>query len=183
MDDPTAPTDRASAVTHPTAAPRGGGIMFSVLRIVFGWVLLWAGLDKVFGFGFPTESGRGVIDGVSPTEGYLTHGINPDGPAYEFLNSMAGNIVVDVLYLASTLGAGLALVIGVMVRPAAFGALLLMLMLWLGSLPLDNNPIVDQHLAYAVIAVTVMVTSRAQSIGLGRWWNSIGVVRANPWLA
>jgi thiosulfate dehydrogenase [quinone] large subunit len=41
-----------------------------------GTQFLWAFLDKTFGLGFATESGKGWLDGGSHTEGFLTFGVN-----------------------------------------------------------------------------------------------------------
>jgi CPA2 family monovalent cation:H+ antiporter-2 len=43
-----------------------------------GFVFLWAFLDKTFGFGYATASGKGWIDGGSPTEGFLALGMSAD---------------------------------------------------------------------------------------------------------
>ncbi|MGW3497957.1 hypothetical protein ACWDEX_30875, partial [Streptomyces sp. NPDC001020] len=41
------------------------------LRILTGFIFLWAFLDKTFGLGYSTASGKGWIDGGSPTSGFL----------------------------------------------------------------------------------------------------------------
>jgi thiosulfate dehydrogenase [quinone] large subunit len=41
------------------------------LRIVIGWYFLWAFIDKIFGFGYLTPAGKGLIDGGHPARGYL----------------------------------------------------------------------------------------------------------------
>lgn len=64
----TAPADadaRTAAATATQAHVLAG------LRLLTGFVFLWAFLDKTFGFGYATGSGRGWIDGGSPTEGFL----------------------------------------------------------------------------------------------------------------
>ncbi|MFV0533572.1 MAG: DoxX family protein [Cumulibacter sp.] len=167
-----APTDHKPAVSGVTT------IMLGLLRIAFGWVLLWAGLDKIFGLGYPTESGQGVVDGGSVTEGYLSFGVNPDSPVHGMLTAMAGNPIAYALYLAATLGAGIALLLGIFVRIAAIGGAVLMFMLWLSMLPLEHNPFMDQHLLYALVGVAVA----GRYLGLGRWWSSTALVRAAPWL-
>lgn len=162
---------------------RATHLMLGVLRIALGWLLFWAGLDKIFGLGLSTQSGQGIVDGASATEGYLQFGINPDGPAYDLLSSLAGNPILDVLYLAATVGAGLALMLGVVVRVAAIGGGALMLMLWLSSLPLEFNPFMDQHFFYVLVAITVAVSGAGRYLGLGRWWSSTPLVKSQRWLA
>src|SRR5689334_12004100 len=41
------------------------------LRLLTGFVFLWAFLDKTFGLGYATASGKGWLDGGSPTKGFL----------------------------------------------------------------------------------------------------------------
>ncbi|WP_235738087.1 DoxX family protein [Nocardioides alcanivorans] len=177
--------DHAGTTPAPTASEpsRTSDLLVGLVRIALGWVLLWAGLDKVFGLGWPTEREASVLEGNSPTEGYLTFGLNPDGPAHDLLSGWAGNPVVDVLYLAGTLGAGLALMLGVVIRIAALGGGVLMVMLWFSALPLEHNPFFDQHLFYALIAVVVAVSPAGRQLGLGRWWSGTPLVRKAPWLA
>ncbi|WP_134322821.1 DoxX family protein [Cumulibacter soli] len=182
----TAPERELTATITPTEHNQtDSGItttMLGLLRIAFGWVLLWAGLDKIFGLGYPTESGQGIVDGGSVTEGYLSFGVNPDSPVHGMLTAMAGNPIADGLYLAATLGAGIAVLLGVFVRIAAIGGSILMFMLWLSMLPLENNPFMDQHLLYALVGVAVALTGAGRYLGLGRWWASTSLVRAAPWL-
>jgi thiosulfate dehydrogenase [quinone] large subunit len=64
-----APASAAEA-TAATAANRA--YVFAGLRLLTGFVFLWAFLDKTFGFGYATPSGKGWIDGGSPTKGFLS---------------------------------------------------------------------------------------------------------------
>ena len=50
------------------------GRALAVLRIAFGLEFLWAFVDKVFGFGYATPSGKGWIDRGDPTAGFLGKG-------------------------------------------------------------------------------------------------------------
>ena len=51
--------DRVPTRTNRVAAGRA----LAVLRILYGLTFLWAFIDKVFGFGYATPSGKGWIDG------------------------------------------------------------------------------------------------------------------------
>lgn len=170
-----------------TAAPvqlgRTASSLLGALRILLGTVLFWAGLDKLLGLGFPTESGEGVVDGSSATQGYLAYGIEEGAPAHEVLTPLAGNPVIDVLYLLATLGAGLAIVLGVAMGPAAVGAATLFLGLWFSSWPLEFNPVIDEHLVYAVAALALAALHAGRHLGLGRWWESTRLVQRHGWLA
>lgn len=48
-----------------------GKYIWGLLRLGMGWIFFWAFIDKVFGLGFATATGKGWIDGVSPTFGFL----------------------------------------------------------------------------------------------------------------
>jgi len=182
----TGPTPAAAAAAAAAAAPPAPAILGSllgVLRIALGWVLLWAGVDKVFGLGYPTEDGQAVIDGASATEGYLQHALTPGSAAEPLLQPLAGNPLIDVLYLAGTLGAGVALLLGVGVRIAGLGGAALFVMLWFSSLPLEYNPFLDQHLFWALSCLLVVAADAGRHLGLGRWWQSTTLVSTRRWLA
>lgn len=54
-----------SADTTTAAATATRAYVFAGLRVLTGFVFLWAFLDKTFGFGYATQSGNGWIDGGS----------------------------------------------------------------------------------------------------------------------
>ncbi|MEV3861175.1 hypothetical protein AB0J38_43565, partial [Streptomyces sp. NPDC050095] len=62
---------------------------FGTLRVLTGFVFLWAFLDKTFGFGYATPSGKGWIDGGSPTKGFLSN--VAAGPMESTFHSWAGD--------------------------------------------------------------------------------------------
>ena len=57
-----------------------------------------------------------------------------------------------------------------------------MLNLWFASLPLEYNPFLDQHLFYAVAALSVLAFDSGRYLGLGNAWRNLPLVRANRWL-
>lgn len=157
-------------------------VSLGMLRLAFGWALFWSGIDKVFGLGFATKPEQSVLAGVSPTKGFLLHGLEADAPAAALLKPLAGNPVADTLFLLATVGAGLALLLGVGTRVAAIGGGVLMLNLWFASLPLAYNPFLDQHLFYAVAALSVLAFDSGRYLGLGTPWRNLPLVRGNRWL-
>ena len=98
-------------VVHPEthALPSAAGYALGATRIAFGFYFLWAFVDKMFGLGFATPAERAVVNGGSPTTGYLS---GVEGPLAGFYNAMAGNAFVDVLFMAGLLGIGLTLMLG-----------------------------------------------------------------------
>lgn len=148
-------------------------------RILLGLVFLWAFVDKLFGLGFATVAEKAWINGGSPTTGFLSH---VEGPFADIFTALAGNAFVDVLFMAGLLGIGLALTLGVAVRLGAMSGIALMIMMWLASFPLENNPLIDDHLVYASLMMVLALALPNQRHGLHAWWQSLSFVKKSPWL-
>ncbi len=154
------------------------GYIWALLRFGMGWIFLWAFLDKLFGLGFATEAGKGWIDGGSPTFGFLNFAAS--GPLEGFYNGLAGNAVVDWLFMLGLLAIGLPLVLGIGVRIAAsIGVFMLLLMYSALVLP-ANNPVLDDHIIYAVIMLGLAIANPGYRLGLGRWWGKTKLVKKFP---
>jgi thiosulfate dehydrogenase [quinone] large subunit len=154
--------------------------VLAVARIMLGFVFLWAFLDKTMGLGFATQHGKAWLDGVSPTTGFLKFGVNADGPFVDFFRSLAGNVLVDWLFMLGLLGIGMALILGIGLRVAAVAGTTLLVMMWAAELPLKNNPVVDEHLVYAAVLWVVALAPRKYS--LIETWLQTPTVKKNPWL-
>lgn len=152
-----------------------------LMRLSLGWIFLWAFLDKVFGLGYATEAGSAWLDGVSPTAGYLEFATS--GPLAGIFQSLAGNVVVDWLFMFGLLGLGIALILGVALRLAGYAGALLMLLMWLSILPKENNPFMDEHLIYGLILLAMPLADAGQYFGLGKAWAKTSLVKKLPWLA
>ena len=152
----------------------------AIARILIGFVFLWAFLDKTFGLGYATAAGKAWVNGVSPTTGFLKFVVNKEGPFVDFFHSLAGNVVVDWLFMLGLLGIGLALILGIGLRLAAVSATVLLLLMWLAELPLEQNPIIDDHLVYAAVIWVAALGVRQMS--LFDWWAKFPVVKKNQWL-
>ena len=169
----------------------------AALRIGFGLTFLWAFFDKLLALGFhtgaitnPETGARTGIDfmakdgawlnGGSPTEGFLAFGVPAHNPFKDTFNNMAGDAWADWLFMAGLLGIGLALTFGVGMRVAAGAGALLYMLMWLASLPLDNNPVVDDHLIGAVAVVVLATTLAGDTWGLGKMWARSRLVRRYP---
>ena len=152
----------------------------AVTRIALGWVFLWAFLDKTFGLGFATAAEKAWVNGGSPTTGFLKMGVNPDSPFSDVFNSMAGQAWVDWLFMLGLLGIGVALVLGVGLRIAAVSGSVLLVLMWAASIPLENNPVVDDHIVYALVLWVIAFGRREYS--LSNWWLSNKTVKKNEWL-
>lgn len=154
--------------------------MLAVTRIMIGLVFLWAFFDKLFGLGFATAADKAWVAGGSPTAGFLKMGVNPDSPFAPLFNSLAGMAWVDWLFMIGLLGIGLALVLGIGLRIAAVTGTVLLLLMWSAEIPLENNPVIDDHLIYAAIIVTAAMARREWS--LVNWWINLSFVKKNKWL-
>jgi len=178
-------------VTH-SAARKG----LAVLRIGYGITFLWAFFDKLLALGFGTGAVRdeeGVrtgidfmaqdaawLNGGSPTEGFLAFGVPANNPFKDFFNGMAGDTWADWLFMIGLLGIGFALFTGIGMRIAAAAGALLYLLMYAASLPLENNPVMDDHLAGAIVLVVLALTLAGDTWGLGRKWARTRLVRRYP---
>ena len=135
---------------------RNVGIVWGLLRLAVGWIFLWAFFDKLFGLGFATEAGKGWVSGGSPTFGFLNFATK--GPFVGFYQDLAGNVIVDWMFMLGLLVIGLPLVLGIGVRIAAsFGVAMLALMYSAGFVPPEHNPFLDEHIIYAVIMIGLVM--------------------------
>jgi thiosulfate dehydrogenase (quinone) large subunit len=148
------------------------------LRILLGWMFLWAFLDKLFGLGYATLSKNAWINGGSPTTGYLkfaTSGIFKD-----LYNNISGNTAVDVVFMLALLALGAALILGIGMRIAAYGGTLLLLMLWGSNVPPANNPLIDEHIIYIFVLWGLYLIKAGRIFGLGNWWANTKLVKRFP---
>lgn len=152
---------------------------FAIVRILIAVEFLWAFLDKTFGLGVATPAERAWIEGGSPTTGYLS---NVEGTFGDFFGTMAGSAVIDWLFMLGLLGIGLALLLGIGMRIAAVSGAVLLLLMWLASLPLANNPFVDYHLVDAVLLIGLAAVAAGDTLGLGKQWAATDLVQRFPWL-
>jgi len=199
----TAPTLQATPTRHPSSlnhsasagaaarrsSPLGAWALVG-LRLAIGFEFLWAFFDKLLGLGYATPSARAWIHGGSPTKGFLS-GVS-GCPLKGFFHSLIGVGAIDWLFMAGLLGIGVALILGVALRPAAGAGGLLLLMMWFATWPParladgqpshSTNPFVDAHIV-STLALIVIATCAATSVGyLGRRWAELPLVRKQPWL-
>jgi len=126
-----------------------------LLRITLGILFFLAGWSKL-----TTEDWSAA--------GYL---VNATGPFASWFQSMAGNGVVDAMNMWGLTLIGVALMLGLLVRPAAFFGMLLMGMYYLSDLVGNtaHGPI-DEHIVYIVVLVLFVCG------GFGHVWGLDGLV-------
>ncbi|WP_416956157.1 hypothetical protein [Streptomyces sp. Agncl-13] len=183
----SAPDGAATAAATAATATRA----FASLRLLTGFAFLWAFLDKTFGFGYATPSGKGWIDGGSPTKGFLSS--VAAGPMESTFHDWAGAGWANWLFMLGLLGIGVALIAGVALRLAAVAGTAMMALMWIaewppakhvsdGSLSMSSNPFVDYHLIYAVVIIALAVAGAGATWGLGKVWATLPIVRDHTWL-
>jgi thiosulfate dehydrogenase [quinone] large subunit len=154
---------------------------WTVLRLMMGWTFLWAFLDKLYGLSFATAPGRGWIDGGSPTTGFLSNATK--GPFSDAFSALAGNPVVDWLFMLGLLLLGLSLMLGAGLKIAGWSGASLMVLMYLASaIPPSNNPFLDDHIIYAWILIGIAAHPYDECLGIGKWWSGTPVVKKLPFL-
>ncbi|MGW6545055.1 hypothetical protein ACWGBH_19685 [Streptomyces massasporeus] len=193
---PSLRRNRAASAPEPADSAKAGtraarAHVLASARVLMGFVFLWAFLDKSFGFGYATPSGKGWIDGGSPTAGFLGH--VAVGPMESTFHAWAGDAWADWLFMLGLLGIGLALTAGVALRPAALAGTVMMALMWVaqwppakhlsdGSASMSTNPFADYHLVYALVLIALAAVSAGDVFGLGRLWARLPLVRDHGWL-
>jgi thiosulfate dehydrogenase [quinone] large subunit len=163
----------------------------AVVRVVTGFVFLWAFLDKTFGFGYATPTAKAWIHGGSPTKGFLS-GVAA-GPLESTFHTWAGAAWADWLFMVALAGIGIALILGIGLRIAAVSGTVLMLLMWAAEWPpakmssageptMSTNPIVDYHIIYALVLTAAAVLAAGNTWGFGKLWARLPFVQRNRWL-
>ena len=138
------------------------------LRLSLGWIFFWAFIDKLFGLGFATKPAGAWLAGGSPTTGFLKFAAT--GPFASFYNMLAGNAIIDVLFMLGLLTVGITLTLGIAMRLGSYIGALMVFLMWTALLPPENNPLLDDHIVY-LFAFLVLAGSKAGEIfSLDKWW-------------
>lgn len=153
--------------------------IWQLLRLSLSFILLWAFLDKLFGFGLATAADKSWLAGVSPTSGFLKFGLE-GGTFASVFNSLAGNQLIDCLFMGGLLSIGLALLLGIGMRIATYSGALLMFLIYLSLFPPENNPIVDEHIVYIVVLLGLSARLKTQKFGFSKKWASTKFVKKYP---
>jgi thiosulfate dehydrogenase [quinone] large subunit len=54
--------------------------------------------------------------------------------------------------------------------------------MWTAVLPPENNPFMDDHLIYAAVLAVLALAGAGHTLGLGKTWTNLPIVRDNGWL-
>ena len=162
-------------VPAPTRSEKAFRYVAAVTRIGLGWIFLWAFLDKLFGLGHETAGKAAWIHGGSPTMGFLKFGAA--GPFKGFYNGIAGAAWADWLFMIGLAAIGIGLLAGVAMRLTAAAGTLMLVLMWTVVLPPENNVFMDDHLVYALVLVGLALTGAGHTIGLGKVWEKLPIVK------
>lgn len=183
------PTPTAAIPTMPRH-DASAWVIFPILRVSLGFLFLWTFLDAAFALGFATgRNSNGSVDvlgpeawlyGGSPTRGFLSNGAS--GPLADLSAAIAGHPVIDAAFMFGMLSVGLALVGGFALRLAAVGGVALMLLIRAASPVPQHNPLIDEHVVYALVLIALVVTPAARRFSLSSVWNRLPLVRSTRML-
>ncbi|MFO0703001.1 MAG: hypothetical protein U0514_04080 [Candidatus Andersenbacteria bacterium] len=118
-------------------------------------------------FGFAARHGAAWINGVSPTVGFLGHASR--GPLVNVYHALAGQPIVDWLFMLGLLGIGLGLLLGVASRLTTAAGITLFALMYSAVLPPVQNPLIDEHVIYSLVLVVLLLTKADETWGLGQW--------------
>lgn len=134
--------------------------LFSIttMRLVLGFIFIWAFIDKLFGLGISTTPEKAWIAGGSPTSGFLANAVH--GPLAGFFHSLAGVPFIDWLFMGGLLFIGGTLLMNKYVKWGAIAGMLMLGLMYLALLFPDNNPFIDEHIVYIVILGYIALHSK-----------------------
>jgi thiosulfate dehydrogenase [quinone] large subunit len=164
--------------------------VLGILRIAMGFVFLWPFLDKMFGLGFSTTPENSWLAGASPTKGFLQlYGVNQNSPFAFLFSDALGNMyqLVDIVYMAMLLFAGVGLMTGIFVRLSSLSTIIFMASIYLSAWIINPaegvavfNPLIDDHIIYIIILALFLIIPVGNYLGFGKKWSSFSFVEKYP---
>lgn len=143
--------------------------VLGILRISMGFIFLWAFFDKLMGLGYATTPEKAWLAGGSPTSGFLQFGVH--GPFADFYHSLAGNGMVDWLFMLGLLFIGISFTFGIFMKLGGVSGIAMFALMYtaVGIQPV-NNPIIDDHIIYILVLLVLVMTDAGTYIGFGNRW-------------
>ena len=132
-----------------------------LLRLVMGFIFIWAFFDKVFGLGFATTAEKAWIYGGSPTYGFLKFAVK--GPWSDIFHSLAGIAVVDWLFMLGLFFVGVTLIFNKYVKWGCLAGSIMLLFMYLALLLPEHNPIIDEHIVYILVLALIAVKQNGRT--------------------
>jgi len=69
------------------------------------------------------------------------------------------------------LGIGIALILGIGMRIASYSGALMLMLMWLAVLLPEHNPLMDEHIIYALVMVYFAIVRAGRFFGLEEWFS------------
>lgn len=138
-------------------AEGGARYVWAATRLGLGSMFVWAFLDKTFGFGYPTPRADAWIHG-----------------------GLTGSAAADWLLAIGAGVAGICLSAGILMRIAGALGVMLLLAIWARNLPSPTTPLLGYHLIQVLVLVGLVLGGTGDTMGLGRIWGRLRLVRAWP---
>ena len=151
---------------------------WGILRLFIGLIFIWAFFDKIFGLGFSTAPNKSWLLGNSPTYGFLA--LATKGPFASIYQSMAGNMIVDWIFMIGLLLVGLGLTLGIMANLASIGGAIMLILMWTAVLPPPHHPFIDDHLIYSILLIGLIFVHAGRYLGFGKFWIKYKFVKNHP---
>ncbi len=138
------------------------------LRLVMGWTLFYAGITKVLD---PSWTAQTFLNSIPPAN-----------PFQHWFMLMAGDPVVDLLVQWGLTLTGLGVLLGALLRTAAFWGAVMMLLFWAAAFPLDHAFLVDDHIVYVLLLFGLGAFGAGRLFGVDGWLEKQDAVQERPWL-
>lgn len=140
-----------------------------VLRLVMGWIFLWAGLEK-------------AVNGFTAA-GFLQNATS--GPFQEQFAAWGADSaalsVIDPLVTYGQILMGLALIFGVATRAALMCGAIMMFLFYISQFPPEHNPLVDYYVVYIVVYLMLGALGAGRIFGLGGLLENLPWIRDRVW--
>lgn len=141
-----------------------------LLRLLMGWILLWAGFDK-------------AINGFT-AEGFLLHATS--GPLHGWMMDLGASAtalsVIDPLVTYSQILMGIALFFGAATRLTLVFAAIMMFLFYIAQFPPEYDLFADYYLVYIVVYLMLGAVGAGRVLGLDRYVERLPAVRDRPWM-
>ncbi len=180
--DALAGTVTPSSVTASPSTTERSNVryLWVALRLGMAWTFLWPFFDKMFGLNHQTTTAQAWINGGNPTKGFLSGSVGLFSGIY---TGIAGAGIVNVLFMVGLLGIGLALALGIAMKPAAVAGATMLVLMWSASLPPSDDLILDNHIIYALLLIGLAAVGAGKTFGFGERWEQLPLVKQHRWLA
>ncbi len=141
-----------------------------LLRLLMGWILLWAGFDK-------------AINGFS-AEGFLLHATS--GPLHSWMLELGGSStalsVIEPLVTYGQILLGLGIFLGGLLRLALIFAAIMMFLFYIAQFPPEYDLFADYYLVYIVVYLMLGALGAGRLLGLDRYLERLPIVQRRGWL-